>query len=364
MHSTKLQIQHYKNWFSDWTKIQTLVIAGPCSAESYEQLEQSIQVMQQNSAWHVLRLGVWKPRSRPGGFEGNPQALEWIKELKKKYHFKCAVEVASPEHVQAARDAHVDLFWIGARTVGLPFAIEELANAMGDYDIPVLIKNPLSPDVGLWAGAVERFLAKGLQKIAIVHRGFSWPYGQELRNWPMWSAVAQMKLQFPEVTVIGDPSHIAGNSILVPQLANEALSFGCDGLMIETHPNPKMALTDAKQQISLEMMPQLLQSLKKPEVIVDQTTINFLRMHIDEIDQQLMHLLRKRDEITEKIATAKKDHQLQVVEYQRFQQMLDLRKQWFRASEEDHTYIDQFFNLLHERSIQRQLNIVSQSDTH
>jgi chorismate mutase len=367
MQNQSVKIQDFRQWYESWKNLQLLMIAGPCSAESFDQLEQCIKVMQNYpTEWPVLRLGIWKPRTRPGGFEGNLDALQWIKELKSKYDFKCAVEVATPEHVHLAKSAGIDILWIGARTVGLPFVVDDLAKALKNFlDTPVLVKNPLSPDLGLWAGAVERLLLQDLSKIAIVHRGFSWPYAQELRNWPMWSMVAQMKLQFPTITVLGDPSHIAGKANLVEKVSLDALHFGCDGLMVETHPRPENALTDAKQQINLKQMVELLKQCKRPETSKEQSSISYWRMHIDEIDQQLMHLLKKRDEITGHIALTKKDQQLQVVDYDRFQKMLDVRKDWFNKGElEDQKFIDQLFNLLHERSIQRQLKIVSKSDSH
>lgn len=359
-----IPISHFSQWFTHWTSLNNLMIAGPCSAESYTQLRSTILMMTSQPLWNVLRLGIWKPRSRPGGFDGNIEALQWIKELKQEFDFKCAVEVATPEHVDLALEAKVDVLWIGARTVGLPFAVDDLANAIAGLDIPVLIKNPLSPDVNLWAGAVERFLAKKVNKLAIVHRGYSWPYSQKLRNWPMWSTVAQMKIFFPDITVLGDPSHIAGDVNLVQRMSTEALSFGCDGLMIETHPDPVNALSDAAQQIPLSMMPQFLQQCKKPTTKNTHSEINYWRMHIDEIDQQVVHLLKKRDEVTEKIALTKKDQQLQVVDYHRFETMLNLRKEWFQAGLGDEQYIEQVFNLLHERSIQRQLNILTKSEDH
>lgn len=354
----------FRSWYQDWSELESLMIAGPCSAESFEQLAKTLDCMETFPSWQVLRLGVWKPRSRPGGFDGNPLSLEWIKLLKQQYKFKCMVEVATPEHVDLALNAQVDMVWIGARTVGLPFAVEDIATALSGTSIPVFIKNPLSPDISLWAGAVERFLLKGLNKLAIVHRGFSLPYGHELRNWPMWSAMAQMKLYFPDITLIGDPSHIAGDKKFVAKIANDALNFGCDGLMVETHPEPEKALSDAKQQIPLNEMNNFFKQLKKPEIINDHSQINYWRMHIDEIDQQIIHLLKKRDEVTENIAKEKVSHQLQVVDHQRFQSMLEKRKNWFDKKNGDHQFIDQVFHLLHDRSIQRQLNIFNESDSH
>lgn len=351
-----MEFSSFRDWFSYREIAQNLIIAGPCSAESFDQLEEIFKVATDEQRWNVIRIGIWKPRSRPDSFDGNEASLHWIKELKSIYKLPVMVEVANPRHVELALKFGIDAFWIGARTVGLPFAVEEIAQSMRGLNVPVCIKNPVGPDVSLWRGAVERFQKVGINKLGIIHRGFSWHYGQKLRNWPLWSLVVQMKSYFPGITVIGDPSHMAGLKSLVPMIAQDCISFGCDGLMVETHPEPEKALSDPLQQIPLAEFSSFLNNLKYPKVKGTTTELEFFRMQIDEIDQKIVQLLKSREDITSQIANMKIKEQLQVVDYQRFNEMLQTRKLWY-ADPEGEEFIEKIFHLIHEKSIQHQLSI-------
>ncbi len=271
-----------------------LIIAGPCSAESREQVLQTAQALAAKGV-QIFRAGIWKPRTKPGGFEGiGAVGLPWLKEVKQQTGMLVATEVATPTHVFEAVKAGIDLLWVGARTATNPFAMQELADSLRGVDVPVLVKNPVNPDLELWVGALERLANAGITNVGVIHRGFS-SYDKKIyRNAPLWHIPIEMKRRFPNLTVICDPSHIGGTRELVAPISQQAMDLNFDGLMIESHCSPDNALSDAKQQITPEVLDFTLKMLVLRENIQTTENISILRGQIDEIDEQLLTLLAKK----------------------------------------------------------------------
>jgi len=282
-----------------------IIIAGPCSAESYEQLNECARELSSQGKTDVFRAGVWKPRTRPGHFEGvGETALQWLAEIRKTYNLPVITEIATPRHLEKVLKYGIDMVWIGARTTGNPFSINELVHALRGVDIPVLVKNPPNPDLDLWIGAIERLKNVGINRIAAIHRGF-YPYRTSIyRNIPQWEIPIELKIRLPEIPVICDPSHIAGSQDRVFEVAQYAYNIMLDGLMIEVHPVPEKAITDALQQITPQRFSEIINQLQIRQQTGDQklAILEQYRMQIDSIDQQLIELLGKRFEISHKIA--------------------------------------------------------------
>ena len=258
--STDIEITPLLNWIN--THGKPLVIAGPCSAESEEQLLQTAREIAKIPQVQVFRSGLWKPRTRPGEFEGaGNKGLKWLRKVKKETGLKLAIEVAKPEHVEKALEHQIDIIWLGARTVVNPFSVQEIAEALKGNNIPVMVKNPINPDLKLWIGAIERVYDAGINKIAAVHRGFHYFEKSPFRNAPMWEIPIELKRIAPSLPIITDPSHICGNRELIPTISQKALDFEMDGLMIESHMNPDSALTDASQQLTPVALKTLLDNL-------------------------------------------------------------------------------------------------------
>jgi len=246
------------DWFEELSS-EPFLIAGPCAAESEKQILDTGRFLAETGKVNVFRAGLWKPRTRPGTFEGaRLEALPWLKKLKQETGLKLITEVARASHIDAVLEAGIDMIWIGARTTGNPFAVDEIADRLSGVDIPVFVKNPLHPDPELWIGSIERFKDVGIRKLAAIHRGF-YPYEPtELRNLTNWDIPVELMRKFPNLPMICDPSHIAGKRELVPEIANKALSLGMNGLMIEVHPDPDSALSDARQQLDFELLKNFL----------------------------------------------------------------------------------------------------------
>jgi chorismate mutase len=258
--STNLNILPLKNWL--YSGAETLLIAGPCSAENEEQVLATAKALALNPKVKIFRAGIWKPRTRPDGFEGiGNQGLQWLKKVKETTGLLTTVEVATTNHIEECLKHGVDILWIGARTVGNPFSMQELAEVLKGVDIPVLIKNPLNPDLKLWLGAIERLNNVGINKIAAIHRGFYTYNSKPYRNSPMWEIPIELKRIVPDLPIICDPSHIAGDKKLIASVSQRALDLEMDGLMIEVHPDPKNALTDAKQQLTPDEFTVLIDGL-------------------------------------------------------------------------------------------------------
>lgn len=335
-----------------------VIIAGPCSAESREQVLNTAQSLASKGI-RIFRAGIWKPRTKPGGFEGvGAVGLPWLKEVKEKTGMLTSTEVATPYHVFEAIKAGIDVLWIGARTVANPFAMQELADALKGTDIPILVKNPVNPDLELWIGAIERIYGAGIRNIGVIHRGFS-SYEKKLyRNLPLWHIPIELKRRYPELSMFCDPSHIGGKRELVAPIAQQALDLNFDGLIIESHCDPDHALSDAAQQLTPDVLDYTLSML----VIRDnaQTTedITVLRKQIDEIDEQLLATLAKRMRISKEIGTYKKEHNMPILQEGRYNDILENRAKLGKAMELNPEFVAEIMKSIHEESVRVQMEIM------
>lgn len=335
-----------------------VIIAGPCSAESREQVLNTAQSLASKGI-RIFRAGIWKPRTKPGGFEGvGAVGLPWLKEVKEKTGMLTSTEVATPYHVFEAIKAGIDILWIGARTVANPFAMQELADALKGTDIPILVKNPVNPDLELWIGAIERIYGAGIRNIGVIHRGFSSHEKKLYRNLPLWHIPIELKRRYPELSMFCDPSHIGGKRELVAPIAQQALDLNFDGLIIESHCDPDHALSDAAQQLTPDVLDYTLSML----VIRDnaQTTedITVLRKQIDEIDEQLLATLAKRMRISKEIGTYKKEHNMPILQEGRYNDILENRAKLGKAMELNPEFVAEIMKSIHEESVRVQMEIM------
>lgn len=331
------------------------VIAGPCAAENREQVLGTAEALSRIGV-RFFRAGVWKPRTRPGGFEGvGSIAFEWMQEARELYGLRIATEVATPHHVEAALAAHTDLLWIGARTTASPFAVQEIAEALKGTGVQLLIKNPVSPDLSLWCGAVERFLESGLRRIGLIHRGFSWIGGSSCRNAPLWNLPIEMRRLWPDVTMVCDPSHIGGRRDLVGPLAQQALDLDFDGLLIESHIDPASALSDRGQQLTPKELELTLKSLHRREDAPMPGEVSALRGRIDALDREMIELLAARQEITDSIGRYKKSNDLPLLQSGRYREIIADRARLAREKGLDPDYVTALMETIHDESIRRQV---------
>jgi len=336
-----------------------LIIAGPCSAESEEQLMATARALKATGRVHLLRAGLWKPRSRPSSFTGEGfRALEWLRRVKAETGLRVAVEVASPEHARAAIEAGVDALWIGARTVSNPFSVDTIASALRGSDIPVMVKNPLSPDLDLWEGAIERVYSAGIRKIAAIHRGFT-PYNKSrYRNLPQWELAIELRSRIPSLPVICDPSHMSGKASLVPEMAQKALDMNMAGLMIEVHHDPASALSDREQQLTPDEFEKMMGSLLfRSHTSSDIGFINHLeelRNRIDSIDYQLIGLLASRMRISGEMGEYKCRSGVTVFQLDRWLEILESRTQQGVSEGLDIEFVGRVIRMIHEESIRCQ----------
>lgn len=334
-----------------------LIISGPCSVENERQILATAQALAQIPEVKLLRGGIWKPRTRPDAFEGRgEEGLKWLQMAKEETGLPIAIEVATPDHLELALKYGVDALWIGARTVVNPFSVQQLADALQGVDIPVFVKNPVSPDLNLWMGAFERFQKAGLRHLAAIHRGFSYYKETPYRNFPMWELPIELaqKLNMPLIT---DVSHICGNRELLQATAQKALDLASDGLMIECHIHPDEALTDAKQQITPEALKELLSNLSfrsKSSFNVEHDLAG-LRGEIDDIDDELLQLLARRMNVSSKIGEYKKEHGLTVVQLDRWKRILTEHITTGSGLGLDKELVESVFEAIHQASIKRQL---------
>ena len=337
-----------------------ILIAGPCSVESESQILATAQALAKIPAVTMLRGGIWKPRTRPDAFEGRgEQGLVWLREAKHETGLPTMTEVATPEHVELALKYDVDALWIGARTVVNPFSVQQLADALRGVDVPVLIKNPVSPDLNLWMGAFERFQKAGVTQLAAIHRGFAYYKETPYRNYPMWEIPIELTQRL-NVPLITDVSHICGNRELLQATAQKALDLATDGLMIECHINPDAALTDANQQITPEELKQLLASLtfrSKQSCNVERDLAG-LRGEIDDIDSELLQLLARRMEVSAQIGEYKKRNNVTVVQMDRWKKILADHVATGEEMGLSPQLINKVFEAIHQASIERQSDIM------
>lgn len=336
-----------------------VVIAGPCSAESREQVMETAKELSSRGI-RIFRAGIWKPRTKPGGFEGvGTEGLSWLKEVKNTYGMLTATEVATPHHVFEAIKAGVDILWVGARTVANPFAMQELADALKGVDMPILVKNPLSPDLELWVGAFERLYRAGIRQLGAIHRGFS-SYDKKIyRNDPLWHIPIELKRRYPDMLMLCDPSHIGGKRELVAPISQQALDLKFGGLIIESHCNPDQALSDAAQQVTPDVLEYILNML----VVRDnqQTTENIaiLRKQIDGIDNSLLELLAKRMRISREIGIYKKEHNMPVLQTGRYSDILENRCNAGSELGLDPAFVAEIMKAIHEESVNVQVKVMN-----
>ena len=336
---------------------EPIIIAGPCSAESETQVLETARQLAAAGV-RIFRAGIWKPRTMPGCFEGVGLAgLPWLKKVKEETGMLVGTEVASKSHVISAIAAGLDIIWIGARTSASPFAMQEIADTLKELnaDIPVLIKNPVNPDLDLWIGAVTRIYNAGIRRIGVIHRGFS-SYGKHIyRNQPMWALPFEFARRHPEIPVICDPSHITGAHDMVAPLSRHALDMGFDGLMIESHVNPECALSDAKQQLLPSEMAELMKELTVREKPAGTPELDALRGDIDQIDHELLELLAKRMEISKRIGEYKKAHNMMVVQLGRHDTIMKERTDTGERLGLPKLFVGRIMSAIHEESVKRQL---------
>ncbi len=338
-----------------------LIISGPCSAETEEQVMETALKLAAIPQVKIFRSGIWKPRTRPGGFEGvGEKGLKWLKKVKKETGLLTTVEVANPTHIEQALKYGVDILWIGARTVVNPFSIHELASALKGVDIPVMIKNPVNPDIDLWIGALERFNKAGINKLLAIHRGFYFFEKTPFRNAPMWEIPIELKRIFPGLPVICDPSHICGRREILKEVAQKALDLEMNGLMLESHINPDIALTDKEQQVTPEYLGTLISSLviRKIEGSVEfETKLEELRTEIDKLDAELLNIIARRMNIVDEIGEYKSTNDITILQLERWNNVVINRLRTGIRLGLDKKFLQKILEIVHEESIRRQTEI-------
>ena len=332
-----------------------LIIAGPCSAETEEQVMTTAHELAKTGT-KVFRAGIWKPRTKPGGFEGvGVEGLAWLKRVKAETGMLVSTEVATERHVFETLKAGIDMLWIGARTSANPFAMQEIADALQGVDIPVLIKNPVNPDVELWIGAVERIYNAGLRRIGVIHRGFS-TYDKTLyRNIPQWHIPIEIRRRYPNLPIICDPSHIGGKRELIAPLSQQAMDLGFDGLIIESHCSPDNAWSDKDQQVTPEVLNYIINMLVIRDTTQSTESLTELRKQIDELDNNLLELLAKRMRVSHEIAQYKKEHEMPVYQNKRYDEILSNRISQAEKMEINGKFMKTILEAIHEESVRIQV---------
>jgi chorismate mutase len=350
-----------KNWLAEYGELP-LLIAGPCSAETYEQLKETALAVTKLSI-PLVRAGVWKPRTRPGSFEGiGAEALQWMDRIREEHpHIKFAIEVGHPQHVELALRHQVEVVWIGARSTVNPFNVQEIAEALAGTQQPVLVKNPINPDLALWLGALERLEKQGISKIGAIHRGFSSFGESRYRNQPDWQLPIELKRERPDLPLLCDPSHIAGDRNIIFDISQKALDLDYDGLMIETHPRPDEAWSDAKQQVTPESLAEILRNLRYPEsTTLHSHEIDALanyRELIDQADQEILEALNRRMRLVDKIGEYKKANNLTILDLERWEYIFRTRPELGKQLGLKKSFVKKLYQFIHEESIKRQNRI-------
>ncbi len=347
---------------SAWEK-RPLIISGPCSAETEEQVLETAQRLAATGRVDMLRAGIWKPRTKPGMFEGvGAKGLPWLQQAKKLTGLPTTVEVATGKQVQDALTFDVDVLWIGARTTVNPFSVQEVADALRGTNVPVLIKNPINPDLELWTGAVERIARAGVKQIGLIHRGFSSYGNTEYRNAPMWHLAIEMKLKHPNMPIINDPSHICGRRDILLEVAQKAIDLDYDGLMIESHIDPDKAWSDAKQQVTPERLKEMLETIiwRKEDVSSEEyhAALEKLRQQINQLDDELMQILGQRMKAAEQIGIYKRENNITILQTSRWNEIIErafAKGDKLGLSKE---FITKYFDAVHMESINHQKKIM------
>ena len=364
MAAIQLDLLKVSEWgiFSDTKK--PLIIAGPCSAESEQQLFETARALKSNGV-NVLRAGIWKPRTRPNCFEGvGADGLGWMRRVQRELGMKTSTEVANVKHVYEALKAGVDLLWIGARTTANPFAMQEIADALKGTDIPVLVKNPVNPDVELWIGALERLNMAGLKKIGGIHRGFSTYTKAKYRNIPQWQIPIEIKRRHKDILMICDPSHISGKREYIQEVSQQAMDLGFDGLIVESHICPEIALSDAAQQVTPSSLSEILSHLVirnvETEDVEYKENIDELRARIDELDNELLQILSDRMKVSAEIGKYKKQNNITILQPGRWDKILEKVFQKGKQNGLSEEFLEKVFKAIHQASIDRQTEIMNE----
>lgn len=339
------------------------IISGPCSAETEEQVLSTSRSLAASGRVHLFRAGIWKPRTKPGGFEGVGRiGLEWLKKAKAETGLPFTVEVATAKQVEEALEFGTDVLWIGARTTVNPFSVQEIADALKGVDIPVLIKNPINPDLELWTGALERMRGAGIRRVGLIHRGFSTYGNTEYRNAPLWHLAIEMKLRHPQVPIINDPSHICGRRDLLMEVIQRSVDLDFDGLMIECHPSPDEAWSDAKQQVTPERLAEMLDQVRwRIEDVnseVFHSALDSLRQQINQLDSEMLQLLSRRMQVAEQIGRYKKENNITILQAGRWQEIVEKACAIGAQSGLSREFITRYLEAVHMESINRQKRVL------
>lgn len=360
-----IEVTNIEDWGLGLKK--NLVIAGPCSAETPEQITQIANEMNDSFVPNIFRAGIWKPRTRPGNFEGiGKEGLSWMEIVREKLNIPITVEVANAKHVEEALAAGIEILWIGARTTVNPFSVQEICDSLKGVDIPVMVKNPINPDLALWKGALERLNKAGITKLAAIHRGFSSSIKTKYRNTPEWGYAVRLKEELPDLPIICDPSHIGGKRDLIHEVSQQAYNLGLDGLMVETHHDPDNAWSDAKQQVTPARLKEIINSLvlresitKRPELMNE---LERLRESVDIIDAQILDLLAQRFEQIEAIGDYKRQNNLTVFQQDRWETVTNNRVEMGKGKNMSESFMRAFLDAIHTESLKKQESRIKLAD--
>lgn len=341
-----------------------LLISGPCSLETEEQVMSTAKELAKDERVQIFRGGVWKPRTRPGAFEGiGSVGLKWLAKVKEETGMLIATEVANAQHTREALAAGIDVFWIGARSTASPFTIQEIADELEGHDVIVFVKNPVNPDVQLWIGAFERLSRAGITKLGAIHRGFTPFQKTKFRNYPGWRTVIELKRLMPNLPIICDPSHIAGKRELLKEISQKSFDMGLDGLMVESHINPDVALSDASQQLTPSALGDLITDLRIKREHIDspelENELELLRDRIDNLDTEIVEILSSRADLVKKIGEYKKASDVTALQIDRWTQMMDDRDALAEKLQVNRELVKSIFQIIHEESVRQQTDIIS-----
>jgi chorismate mutase len=361
----ELTVEPLSSWIETGGK--PLIIAGPCSAETEAQLLETARQLKALGTVHAIRAGVWKPRTRPGSFEGMGEAaLPWIQQAKAETGLPFAVEVATPEHIELALKYGVDILWIGARTTVNPFNVQAIADALKGVDVPVLIKNPVNPDLALWIGAFERIAGAGITKLGAIHRGFATGEASKYRNIPLWKIAIELKSMFPQLPMIGDPSHMAGKRAYLYELAQMAMDLNYDGLIVESHIDPDNAWSDAAQQLTPPAFGDMLEQLNirkvSSENVEFQSVVEQTRSQIDNVDRQMVEMLAARMTLVERLAEYKRDNNVTLFQPDRWKEILKTRTDLGTKLGLYPELVEEIYKIIHMESIRKQTEVMNSSE--
>ena len=363
--SQELEFPNLESWNSRSSE-RPFIIAGPCSAETEEQVIETAQKLDKMNV-SIFRAGIWKPRTRPSGFEGiGEKGLPWLQRVKEETNMEVATEVANARHVNLALKYDIDVLWIGARTAANPFTVQEIADAIRGRDIKVMIKNPINPDPGLWGGAIERIANAGISKVAAIHRGFSSYTKTKFRNPPEWQIPVELKRKHPTLPMFADPSHIGGNRDLIAEISQKAMDLNYDGLIVETHIDPPNAWSDAKQQVTPEKLDEIINNLVLRDPQTNDNvfihTLEELRGKIDKFDKEILDLLAQRMEAATKIGEYKKAHNITVLQPNRWEEIITKNVKAGEKRGLTKNFLEKLFKNVHQESINHQMKVMNKNE--